>query len=265
MPTQVRNGEMLKLGATDNQFRFDPAIGFAEADNLYLSLPGLVGYWPGNAMGSSSASVAELSDKGPRRLNLTRNGTPNVTAEASSLAVWQEFNGTTDWYSHADAASFDITGGLTIMAWVRFDATASATEFVACKWGASNISYGIWRSSDGTGRFGVSVNGTTITLALTANTLAANKWYFLAGRYSPSAQVKIWDGSISNLRTAENTTSIPASLFNGTALFGIGARSGGADYLNGRISRVALCNMAVPDQFIDVVFQRTRQIYPGAI
>lgn len=265
MPTQVRNGEMLKLGATDNQFRFDPAIGFAEADNLYLSLPGLVGYWPGNAMGSSSASVAELSDKGPRRLNLTRNGTPNVTAEASSLAVWQEFNGTTDWYSHADATSFDITAGLTIMAWVWFDTDGVATERIAGKWGSSNNSYVLYRVSGGTAGIAISVDGTTSVSATAVNAISGSKWYFLCGRYSPSAQLKIWDGSISNLRVAENTTSIPASIYNGTALFGIGGQSGGANFLNGRISRVALCNMAVPDQFIDVIFQRTRQIYPGAI
>jgi hypothetical protein len=91
------------------------------------------------------------------------------------------------------------------------------------------------------------------------------RWYFLAGRFSPSAQIKIWWGSVFNLRTAENTTSIPASLYNGTALFGIGAQSGGASFMDGAISRVGLYNMAIPDQFIDVVFQRTRQIYPGAI
>ena len=265
MPVQVYNSEMQVLNKPQAQARFDPALGFAEADSLYMSLPGLVGYWPGNWMGSSSSSIGELSDVGPRRLNLTRNGTPNVTAEATSLAVWQEFNGTTDWYSHADATSFDITAGLTVMAWVRFDAAAAANEMIASKWAASNLSYSLYRAAAGVGTFAITNNGTTVVSVTMANTIPANQWFFLCGRYSPSAQLKIWDGSISNLRVAVNETSIPASIYNGTALFGIGAQSGGANFLNGRISRVALCNMAVPDQFIDVLFQRTRQIYPGAI
>lgn len=265
MPVQVYNGEMQRLGQPSNQARFDPAIAFAEAHNLYMSLPGLVGFWPGNWMGSSSSSIGEMSDMGPRRLNLTRNGTPNVTAEATSLAVWQQFNGSSDWYSHADATSFDITAGLTVMGWFRLDAAASGAKAIASKWAASNLTFRLIHTSGGVGRFSVSGNGTTEIYVETANTLALEQWFFLCGRYSPSAQLKIWDGSISNLRVAENTTSIPASLFNGTALFGIGAQSGGSNFLDGAISRVALCNMAVPDQFIDVLFQRTRQIYPGAI
>jgi len=264
MPTQRRNGEMSSLGRPDTQFRADPAINYAEINSVFKGLPGLVGYWPGNLKGSSSSSGSELSDDGPRELHLTQNGSPVLTANSDKLAVWQHYDGSTDYYSHADAAAFDITGALTILAWANFDTAAASNESVASKWVSSNLSYNLFRTSTGNGRFAISTDGTNTVTVDTLNTLDELTWYFLVGRYTSNTQLKIWDGSISNLRTAENTTSIPASIFNGTADFAIGGQSGGANLFNGGIGPVALLNLALPDVFVDVVFQRTRATF-GAI
>lgn len=265
MPVNRRNWAASKLMQPDNQSRFDPALGFAEADTLFQSLTSLVGFWPGSCRGSSSSSGTELSDKGPRLLHLAVNGAPALTVNPDMLAVYHQYDGSADWFSHATAASFDITGHLTIASWVKFDTSGGSDEVVAAKWGASgNRSYRLYRNAAGNGVFEVSSNGTAVTSVTTGSALIAGRWYFLAGRLSLASQLRIWYGSISDLNSNENMTSIPASIFNSTADFTIGAQSGGSNHMDGAIGRVALCATNVTDVAIAATFHRTRAIY-GAI
>ena len=109
-------------------------------------------------------------------------------------------------------------------------------------------------SNDGTATFGV---GST-------NLLAEDEWRFIAARFTPSTELKIWEGYTYGLVTDVNTTSIPASLFDSTDNLAIGSSNTSitpANFYEGDLSLVALCRAALPDPFINAIFNMTVPLF----
>lgn len=240
----------------------NPAHAMADAVGMLQMFPGIVGIWPGGVSGGGSANQNRMVDVSGNALHLTRNGSP--TFNAAQLRSIVSFNGTTDYYTHADAAIFDILGtethiasalrGLTVGAWIfPSNALPAATEQIITKGGTS--AYLISRGTTGLVNLWISDGVTPVAVASSA--AVGIGWAFVCGRFDPSTEQKLWI----NGTTYINTTSIPASIANVSNAFSVGANGGGSSFFGGNVALVFLAQAAVPDIFIDTYFQMTAPLF----
>lgn len=229
----------------------------------FLSLPGLVGFWPMSSVQRSTGNAYDLSGQGR---TLTYNGNPTYNI-FNGFAPYIDLDGTGDFLSRADETDLDILGtetiyasavrGLTLGGWGWFDNAAGSIETLMGKFGAAgNYSYLLQRNGAGNLDWNVSSNGTALT-SVTGSALAASGWYFFAARYTPSMSVSVFQ----NMVEAVNSTSIPSALFNSTADFRIGLRSDGNFPMDGRAALCFLCANAVSNAKLTEVFNATRRYF----
>jgi hypothetical protein len=275
MTTQVFNDEMMNLIATDFQRRYEPNFAWGNVISMYQQLPGLIGFWPG--VNGTTGGAFQLRDVSGSGLHLGGSASPAVTAaDSTGLRTWAQFNGVANYYSTADTAYNSILGsetsmlsairGLTVMAWVRPSTAPANLEVVAGKFTSTGNqrSWILRRGASGSMSFSVSGDGAAQQTATSTNAFAQNEWRFVAGRYTPSAQARIWEGFTYGLVTNENATSIPALLFDSNANLSVGARDTeltAVEFWAGDLSLIALCRAALPDLFIESIFNLTRPLF----
>lgn len=229
-------------------------------------IPGTVAFWPMSAINRSSGEIRDIA----RGMDLTRNGNPQI-GTYNDFLPYVIFDGTGDYYSRADELALRITGaetlfaaavrGLTIMGWAWFNNAASSTESILSKWNAAGDqrSYRLIRNSSGNIVIQVSSAGTagTVVVGTTAGTAGTGQWYFVAGRFVPSASLDAWIGQGTITKTT-NTTSIPASALAGTADLTVGGNGAGGELITGRISLLSLSANALSDAAISAFHQQTK-------
>lgn len=159
-------------------------------------LPLLISLCIGLAGGSAHADAAT---PGLSAAYAFSEGTGLQTADASgngnsgtlSGATWAgagkfgsgvTFDGTNDWVTVPDAASLDLTTGLTLEAWVR-PTVSSGTRTVALKEHGATLAYALYASSGGSPRATI-VTGGTQWKATGPSALPVNSWTHLAMTYS---------------------------------------------------------------------------------
>lgn len=273
--TQERNEQLVSLLSGDFRLLYNPVHAMADASALYRNLPGLVAFYPG-ATGLPPANVGQLRDMSGAAMNMGRTSAPYEEAESTNLRRWMHFDGVDDYWFTTDNAYNSILGnenaiastvnGLTVMAWVRPTRAASATEAIINKWltTGNQRSWFFLRNATKNLQFIISNDGSTTFSIGSTNTLDDDEWRFVAARFTPSTEIKIWEGYTNGLTTDENITSIPATLFDSTDNLSIGASntSGTAtNFYEGDISLVALCRTALPDPFINVIFNMTAPLF----
>jgi len=128
--------------------------------------------------------------------------------------------------------------------------------------GAANISYGIFRraaANGGIARFFISSTGAAggVVNADSASEPAFGEWHFFAGRFTPSTEVKLYW----NENTFTNVAAIPATIYDGTASFTVGASATPANYMDGRASMCWLCACALSDALVNHVYQQSRAMF----
>jgi len=258
---QNQNEDQISLLSAHFRLLYNPTYAMADAIGMLQMFPGIVGIWPGSLSGGGSGNQDMLVDTSGNGLHLTRNGSP--VFNTAQLRNFVSFNGSTDYYTHADAAIFDILGteahiattirGLTMGAWIFPDNTLPvATEQIITKGGTS--AYLISRGTTGLVNLWISDGVTPINVSSAA---VGSGWSFIAGRFDPSTEQKLWV----NNTTYTNTTSIPASIANVANPFSIGANGGGSSFFDGSIALVFLAQAAIPDQFINAYFQMTAPLF----
>lgn len=244
-----------------------PSIGELFAD--FRGLPGLRGLWfPGVA--DNTGAVYDATGQGR---TLTYNGGPTINLHNDSVPYY-DLDGSGDYFSRAHEAGLYISGaetyiasalsGLTAGGWFwTDDVTTNVTQSLMSKYNTTanqrswqlslNISGGI----AGTPQMSVSVDGTATHVATAASALAVGTWNFVVGRFTPSTENAV----IVNGTKAVNTTSVPATDFNGNAAFEIGRRSSAATELNGRWALAFLCATVLPDDLLTHLLNRTRPLF----
>lgn len=236
-----------------------------DTSDLFLALPGLIGFWGMNVIERHTGNVFDTS--GQAR-NLTYNGNPTYNIYNNQIA-YIDLDGTGDALTRADETQLDILGteaifastvrGVTLGGWFWFDSVAANAGLIGKFTPTGDQrSYALLLVAGGTARMAVSSAGTAATtVTVDSATLATGQWYFIVGRFVPSTELSIFVNSTEVL----NTTSIPASVFNSTAIFEIGGFDGVANLLDGRASLCFLCANALPDAIISSLFQSTRAIF----
>lgn len=255
---QVRNPQMVNILSSDFQLRYESSFAWRVAISAFLAVPGVRAFYPMSAVGVAG----EAQDLQSLGNHLTRNGDPQFNFDA--LVPYCQYDGTGDYHDITDAGSgnaFDILGtetvieaavrGLTLGCWVRPEET-STLEGIIAKWGgAGSRAYRLYLDASDQFNFEVSDDGTNSDVATSA-AVAMDAWYFVAGRFTPSSFVDVFVNGVE-----VNQATARASAFNTGSNFTIGALSGGASELQGRVSMGFITPMALSDAIINSLFWQT--------
>lgn len=279
-PTLVWNAS---AGATSYrvQVSVDPAFTTTVVDQsnvsaTSLAVSGLISntayYWHVNATNTSGTSAYSAtwnfttSAIPPGRIAAYPfdEGTGTTTADVSgnnitgtiSGATWTtqgmynnalSFNGSNSYVNLNNPATLQLTGSMTLSAWVRAAANPSGDGQIIAK--ANNSAGWQLKTSNATGqqRFAVAVSPTSSSLATRYSTTvrALNTWYHVAGVYNASARtLDIYVNGVLDDGTLSGT--VPASQVNTSVNVNIGRKgSGTGAYFNGLIDEVRVYNRAL--------------------
>lgn len=143
-------------------------------------------------------------------------------------------SGNSEFFEHADNAEFDFTGAFTISAWVKPETNTSGT--IVGKWVGPNKNY-LFQLSSGKIQAIGSSDGSTDDVSVTGGTtLNTGTWYHVAVVYEPSTRLEVY---VNGATDGTDSSSVPASLHNGSSAFRVGAHTGGA-YYDGLMNDVIL-------------------------
>lgn len=247
--------------------RNDPWATYSRAISMYSYLPCLRAFYP-----CLDISTNSLDDQSGHGRNMTTSGDPDIDID-NFTPYMQLVASNTDYASVADNQDHDITGtesristninGLTIGAWIYFD-TVAATQRIFSKWSptGNQRSYSIMYNSAGPSLDAqVSVDGTAITTVASAVGPNTDEWIFLAGKFVPSTSLTVYYPVGGILSSVENTTSIPASIYNSASSLTIGRNGNGTNYFDGRVALCFLCACALPDDMIFGIYQHTKVLF----
>ena len=183
-----------------------------------------------------------------------------------------DFDGSNDYVDLANPSSLNITGELTISAWVYVrGATNQGDDIFTRDKNSSDRGYRLVFDSDDTVAFYVAQDATTkIQAAVSGRTPYQNLWVHVVGVYLPSTYVRVY---LTGALQAENTTSVPASIRSSTVGPRIGMRGDNLQgWTDGLIDEVRIYNRVLdPDEiaslFTDPFLEfrtRRRRIFKAA-
>jgi len=249
MSVQRRNDAMVSILSADVQMRYETQFALANAIPTMQMFPELRGAWPMSSI-DESGNARDLSGQGR-----TLTNTAGAGRAVQGIMPYASFNGTTQYFTRADEAGLDITGGLTLglWAWVA-DPTLGGT-FMAKMGAAGNYSY-LLDISASAARFLVSSDGTAVASVSGSSSILASYWHFFAGRFTPNNELAVFY----NGEETTNIVGVPAAIFNGSAAFTIGARSVPSNFLQGRVALAFLCAAALSDAVILNFYNQTRAL-----
>jgi len=153
-----------------------------------------------------------------------------------------DFDGTDDYIDCGNNASLQITGALTLSAWVKMSSTSGQSQdcIISKDNGNTQRSFSLWgKTSFSIGPAGYVWNGATYYEVQATTNIEDDNWHHVMLVYVPSTSLSIYiDGNLNNT----NTTSIPSSINNANQNINIGRFGGGTFQLTGNIDEVAIWN-----------------------
>lgn len=234
----------------------------------YQGLLGLRGFWPMSSM-SETPSVIDLSGQGR---SLTKSGSSATLGVSDSITSGIPYGlfSSSNYLYRADEAGLDISGtetsihssfrGLTCGAWIRVTTTPSNDVAVLSKYltTGNQRSYMLWRNNySGKFRFGISGDGTNVSVIDASQSIVLNNWNFIVGRFIPSTKVSIFH----NGYWSDNTSSIPASIYNSTARFELGAFDTGGYTWSHNGGFYFITASAISDFVINRLYNLTKSLF----
>jgi hypothetical protein len=206
---------------------------------------GLVGFWPlTDGSGSTAKDITSNANDGTLGATVTWG---DSLVGSSSVSDGTDLTGGIDI---GNPAALQITGDLTLAAWVKFDdATPVANEYVVSKYYAAinQRAYGLALLTGGNVRFAYQSAGGPYDPAEdveSVGTLTSGVWHFIVGTFESSTAGKVYiDGQLDT----SNTVSVPASIFNSSSevfISGVKGASGPTNCVDGNIQNVRVYNRA---------------------
>jgi hypothetical protein len=226
-----------------------PAMALAE----YQALPELRGLWPMSSV-NEGGHILDLSGQGR---TLTNNGGAGRSVTPAG-APFVSLNGTSQYLSRADEAGLDITGNLSLGAWIYLTALPAVAGCVVGKITGAGNAYRLQVVNvGGVGYLDFIVTGATEVSARSAVPVPVGQWVLVGGLFSPSAYVI----SRVNTSAAVNVTAIPASLNNVAAPFTVGAMGFPDYYLPGYVSLPVVCAAQIPTERWNGLYEAGRHLF----
>ena len=260
---QIRNPELVRNLLPDFHKRSDLALNHAHSIAFIQNIPGLIGLWP--------HADRDVSGEDNR---LTGSGTIKTIQYDNNIVPYAQYDQAGSAYSSvADAAIWDILGtegyvdsgslGLTMGGWWQAS-NLGANETLMSKWTGVQKSYRMYVSTTSFINFTLSIDGSadTTNLAMTS-TVTADTWFYAVAWWQPSTEMRIYYGlaTDANLTMENTTTSVTASIFNGTTDFSLGSMGGATFFLDGRSSMSFLIRGRVPEIYIETIFDLTSPLF----
>lgn len=224
----------------------------ASQKDIFVRLPGLIGYWP---MGIRAAS-GQVVEHGGSGFNLLQTGTCPVGFDGNSFShlgngtnfVWSNSSqlaivGTETWISSS-------LRGMTLGGWWMVDGLPASQGGLAGKFGViTDYGYALVVHSSGTIQAIISSTGSNI-VSSTSPVAATGQWLFLTGRFTPGTELAVFvDGD-----KTVNTTAIPATINASSQDFEAGRFANDNALIAHCKSRdVFLCASALSDEVIEQV------------
>jgi hypothetical protein len=158
------------------------------------------------------------------------------------------FDGVADYVEMSDSPSLDITGAVTIEAWVRFETIQSDWRVIAGKVNTTlnQSNYHLSKSADHKFNFGFNENGTSGGWHGYSSklTVAAGQWYYVAATYSDAAnEVRIYVNGV-----RDTLYACPYSMITNDLPLRIGRNNNGLEVLNAAIDEVRITNRTLTQQ-----------------
>lgn len=201
----------------------------------------LQGVYVGLGAGSGPGNLAQA---GPR----PEGGYLGLAADNRALHL----NGSNNYVSIADTPELDITGALTLEAWIKLDTLPTGNAGIIAKYAGSGNqrSYQIYVNGQGAGNgelgMIISPDGTfTNAKSVVDNVpLTVGEWLHVVGTFEPNQSMRVY---INGVLVEQSTSGIPSGIFNSTADLWIGKQydSAAANHLPGLIDEVAIYDRAL--------------------
>lgn len=236
-------------GVIDDARVYKRALTGSEVVTLYDWGPGPVGWWK-----LDENTYATAFDSSTSGNNMNESGTPTSGNGRYGKALDLE-NLPTDLSQNVDLADasqvgLDITGPVTVEAWVKIEDTDGAVQAIAGKdGGAGQRGYSLRWGGTNTISFLVSNDGTATTTLVGNTALSTNTWYHLT---------VVYDGANLNAYVNGSPDVAPSAyssgIFDNTAPVAIGGRgaSGITDGADVLVDDVRIYNYArTPKQIIE--------------
>tara|TARA_R110002020_G_scaffold36503_2_gene109749 strand:- start:10057 stop:13566 length:3510 start_codon:yes stop_codon:yes gene_type:complete len=154
-----------------------------------------------------------------------------------------DFDGTDDYVSMGNPTELQITGTLTLSAWIKTSYAGSTTQAIIYKDNGTTGNRDYKLQLTGSGQvldFRIFNSNTAYSVTGSTN-LDDGNWHHVMGVFTPSTSLTVYvDGS----QDATNTTSIPATIDNDAVDFEIGRRNDSLFYFDGNIDEASVFNSA---------------------
>jgi len=203
-----------------------------------------VSWWKMDEGANDTVADTEGSNDGTRN-----NATWSSSAASENCLV---FDGSGDYVDVADDATLQITGELSVTAWVKETTRNSNAKVLSRRSG----DYFYFLGSDSGNPYSGIGDGTTYTVSDKSFTMPVDEWHHLAMTYDDSTNtMKIYyDGVLKENVTV--TESLPAT--SGVKL-SLGADNEGSDnFFTGSIDEVRLYNVLLTQGEIESEYERTK-------
>jgi len=142
-----------------------------------------------------------------------------------------DFDGTDDYVEVQHSSSLNISGALTISAWVYFD-DLSGFPMIVNKRASTGHAYQFYSTSN-------KLAFTNGTAATSTTSLSTNTWYHVAVVANSGTATFYLNGS------SDGSGSIASTMPTNTENVWLGGMSWASNYLNGRLDEVAIFNTAL--------------------
>ena len=220
----------------------DGAGNATNATDVQVSVSNVVPSGLVAAYSFGEGSGTTVVDASVNNITATIVGATWTTAGKFGNAL--SFNGTNSYVDLGNPAALQLTGSITLEAWVKAAATPPDDGQIVAK---SNSSGWELKTTPDTGphTFGVGVSGTSTskTQRYSTTVRALNTWYHVAGVYDATAgTLSTYVNGVLDNGTLKGT--IPTSQFNQNVNVNIGRRTGGF-YFNGVIDEVRIYKRAL--------------------
>lgn len=211
-----------------------------------VSSTSLAGHWKLNE-DSWAGTTNEVADSSGNAMHGTRSGNATTLGDGR-LGRGGLFDGTGDYVSVSDHATLDITGDLTLSAWVY--RTGGTNQYVISKTNdSSDGGYALLIGSSGE-VYCRTVNGSGHNDSYTPTGLVTSDstWHHLAAvRNGTSCEV--WVDGVKRTATRATHTTLTAN----TNILAIGSQPSGGNYMLGRIDDARVYSRALTDAEISIL------------
>jgi len=226
--TTTSNGEhTLSAVATDLAGNSSTATVPVTVSNLPPAPPGLVA-----AYGFNEAAGLQVTDASGQGNVGTISGATRTTAGKFGGAL--SFDGTSAWVTVNDAASLDLTTGMTIEAWIK-PSILTSWRSVVTKEAPDGLAYALYSGNNASRPAGyVHINRDIAVSSTTA--IVANAWTHLALTYD-GATLRLFVNGVQ-----VRTQSAPGAAMTTAGALRIGGNSVWGEYFKGLIDEVRIYN-----------------------